>query len=244
VITLQHIATHCNALQHTATHCNALQHTATHCNTGPTLCGTTTCDPHPQDPHRLRIHNDPQTLPVYVPWQCRARSRCGTTTCGTTTSFRVPQHNDLRHNDVVAHVAQRSCATSGTTHTWHNEVVPQVARRCAVVPQVARRCATCGRCGTRHKWHNDEAHVAQRSCHKWHNDVAQLRCATQLPQVAQRRATSGTTTCATTSLCHKDDLRSSSALWQKSLCCGTRRCGTSRCDVAHVVDPQDPRCGS
>ena len=36
--TLQHTATHCNALntvalQRTATPCNALQHTATHCNT-------------------------------------------------------------------------------------------------------------------------------------------------------------------------------------------------------------------
>jgi len=30
--TLQHTATHCNALQRIATHCNALQHTATHCN--------------------------------------------------------------------------------------------------------------------------------------------------------------------------------------------------------------------
>jgi len=31
-VTLQHTATHCNALQRTATHCNTLQHTATHCN--------------------------------------------------------------------------------------------------------------------------------------------------------------------------------------------------------------------
>jgi len=28
-VTLQHTATHCNALQHAATHCNALQHAAT-----------------------------------------------------------------------------------------------------------------------------------------------------------------------------------------------------------------------
>ena len=67
--TMQHTATHCNALQRTAAHCNTLQHTATHCialQHTATLCNTL----------QRTAHSATHCTTLHHTTDCRNRGSC------------------------------------------------------------------------------------------------------------------------------------------------------------------------